>query len=98
MDNDGEVQYSKRLIEEKTAREKPPRRQQVRIYLSSLTTPSAMFGNWTLTTTHAGHPVGKADAAGTAWWTCPIEAAADMGLKPSKEERQDGPMGDAITL
>ena len=28
MDNDGEVQYSKRLIEEKTAREKPPRRQQ----------------------------------------------------------------------
>jgi len=27
VDNDGEVQYSKRLIEEKTAREKPPRRQ-----------------------------------------------------------------------
>ena len=28
MDNDGEVEYGKRLIEEKPAREKPPCRQQ----------------------------------------------------------------------
>jgi len=58
-----------------------------------------MFGNWTLTATRAGRPVGEADAVRTAWWTCPIEVAAKgMGLKSTKEERHDDPREDAITL
>ena len=57
-----------------------------------------MFGNWTFTATRAGCPVGEIDAASTAWWTCPIDAAAKgMGLKSANEERHDGPREDAIT-
>ena len=54
-----------------------------------------MFGNWTLTAKHAGSPVSKAEGVRTAWWTCPIEAAArGVGLKSTKEERRDDPRED----
>jgi len=58
-----------------------------------------MFGDWTFAATRAGSPVGEADGVRTAWWTCPIEAAArGVGLKSTKEERHDDPREDVITL
>ena len=60
---------------------------------------SAMFGNWIFTATRSGRPVGETGEASTAWWTCPIEAAAKgIGLKIVNEERHDGPREEAITL
>ena len=69
------------------------------MWLRLLATLSAMFGNWTFTATRSGRPVGETDGMSTAWWTCPIEAAAKgIGLKCANEERHDGPREEAITL
>ena len=58
-----------------------------------------MFGNWIFTATRSGRPVGETGDASTAWWTCPIEAAAKgIGLKLANEERHDGPREEPITL
>lgn len=58
-----------------------------------------MFGNWIFTATRSGRPVGETGGASTAWWTCPIEAAAKgIGLKSANEERHDGPREEVITL
>ena len=58
-----------------------------------------MFGNWIFTATRSGWPVGETDAASTARWTCPIEAAAKgIGLNSVNEERHDGPREEDITL
>ena len=58
-----------------------------------------MFGNWIFTATRSGCPVGETGGASTAWWTCPIEAAAKgIGLKFANKEPHDGPREETIML
>jgi hypothetical protein len=68
---------------------RPAAKLGVCVYSSGRSPRSPLcFGNWTFTVTRSGRPVGETRGTGTAWSTCPIEAAAKgIGLNFANEGR-----------